>query len=274
MEVFGSFLNLMARESYSCIRYAAQNWAVLNPGKSCQRLYSIGESRRIPIYWTRHYWFIEGQMTANKRIPTRDQLQRAKSIQATMAIEGFHISDEVALAAVIDFDENGLADAMAADIETAKRLAKQQNRSWHEIYMELGHAEDEARSKMALEISNRTGRSPGDVHYELLLADSLRKSKKAPLDWKTHMFVGAQRRPDWDRIKSLGLRPDVRPLAAYGKLVLIGIQRAKYFLRQEPNVLLPADIVARVHREMFGRISPWAGQFRRGDFGLGSAPPF
>jgi fido (protein-threonine AMPylation protein) len=74
---------------------------------------------------------------------------------------------------------------------------------------------------------------------------------------------------DWERIQKIGLVPGVGTLREYDERVFKALTAAKEFVRRFP-VLNPSVDYARIlHRMVFHRVHPWAGELRS----AGRLPP-
>lgn len=113
------------------------------------------------------------------RVPTPEQLRKALSNRRLLESSGLPpLPFEESVASVMNFDEDGGASAVRADIERAKNIAAEQGRPWHEVMLELHRSESDAMWKMAREIAERDGRQAADVLLELISDERRQKSGK------------------------------------------------------------------------------------------------
>ena len=71
-----------------------------------------------------------------------------------------------------------------------------------------------------------------------------------------------KREREWDKLQALGLHPEIRSLELYVTAVALGMQTAIETLLDYPARLPDLEIIRKVHFQMFGRVHPWAGEFR------------
>jgi len=71
-----------------------------------------------------------------------------------------------------------------------------------------------------------------------------------------------KREQEWDKLQALGLHPEIRSLEIYVTEVALGMQIAIETLLDHPVRLPNLETIRTVHFQMFGRVHPWAGEFR------------
>jgi len=71
-----------------------------------------------------------------------------------------------------------------------------------------------------------------------------------------------KREQEWDKLQALGLHPEIRSLELYVTTVALGMQTAIEMLLDYPVRLPDLETIRKVHFQMFGRVHPWAGEFR------------
>ena len=67
---------------------------------------------------------------------------------------------------------------------------------------------------------------------------------------------------DFERVKHIGVRPEVRTLADYHLSVEKGLTMARVYLRKKEICIPTEDEIKTVHRLSFINVHPWAGTFR------------
>ncbi len=68
---------------------------------------------------------------------------------------------------------------------------------------------------------------------------------------------------DWERVKALGIHPDITSPVVYERRVVVGLAKASEALARSGVLVLTASEVKALHELAFKDIHPWAGQFRR-----------